>query len=368
MSAKSGMMRVGMIGGGSWASRHLQAWQKNPATEVVAIYNRTRARSAKLAAEFSIPDVHDDAESIIARRDVDIISISMPHHMHCALATAAADAGKHVYCEKPLAMTYAEAHQMWSRAKKAGVKTGMQYNPRQDPTIVKLRELVRSGYIGRVNHVELHFAADFTATPRFPMMWRFQKAVAGAGAIGDQGTYIIDQARWMFGEFAAVSGMLHTFIPERPVIGDHYDFFQAIAVAREGKVPADAPMAKVDNEDEAIFLADFASGASGVLKASRVHSDAKTKIYGADGTLWRDARSGKLLARKPGSSETVEIEVPARDPNETIVSQFVRDIQQDTEVGPTFYDGLKNIAVIDAVLLSAQARRWVNVEEVEKTS
>ena len=108
-------LRIGMIGGGSWADRHLRSYQKGGA-EVVVIYNRTRERADKLAEEFGIPDVSLEAESIIERDDIDAVSISMPHNMHFDLSLKAIEAGKHVYCEKPLAMDYPQAREMWHKS------------------------------------------------------------------------------------------------------------------------------------------------------------------------------------------------------------------------------------------------------------
>jgi predicted dehydrogenase len=362
------MMKVGMIGGGSWADRHLKSW-RIAGYETVGIYNRTRARSEKLAQEFDIPDIYENWEPLVAREDVDVISISMPHNMHYDIALAAIDHGKHVYCEKPLAMNYTQAREMWSRSQSAGVKTGMQYNPRVDPAMIKLRELITSGHIGDITHVDLHMASDFCADPNLPMMWRFEKAVAGTGALGDMGTYMIDLARWFLGEFEAVSGMMTTRITERPIAPENFDMFENLAYARDNRrnnqTPQTAQTGVVDNEDETVFLARFEAGATGIIKASRIHNDGKLKIHGSEGTLERDSASGKIVSKLRAEREPTEVDVPARDPNETIASHFVRNLADDGDEGPTFYDGMKNMAVIDAVVRSAAERRWVELAEVE---
>ena len=359
-------MNVGMIGGGSWADRHLKSWRKAN-YPVLAIYNRTRARSERLATEFNIPDVHDDWQSIVARADIDVISISMPHNMHHAITIAAIENGKHVYCEKPLAMSYQEAYEMWSRAKLAGVKSGMQYNPRTDPAMIKLQQMIEDGHIGTVNHVDLHMASDFCADPNLPMMWRFEKAVAGTGALGDMGTYMIDLARWFVGEFEYVSGMMTTRITERPIVRQNFNMFENLAYARDNRMvdrsPESTAMGAVDNEDETIFLARFASGATGTIKASRIHNDAKLQIHGSLGILRRDA-SGKIISKLRGETNFTEVDIPERDPDETIASHFVRNLEGDTDEGPTFYDGMQNMAVIDAVVRSNADQRWVDIEEI----
>ena len=334
---------------------------------MVAIYNRTRPRAEKLAAEFAIADIYSDTESVLQRDDIDVISISMPNNMHYDLSLAAIDAGKHVYCEKPLAMNFKQADEMWARAERAGVKTGMQFNTRNDPVNIKIKNLLEEGYVGEVNHIELNFASDFCANPDLPMMWRFDKSVAGTGALGDLGVYVIDTARWLIGEFSALSGMLRTYIPERRVIPDGYDLFEVLAMGRTNDAPTTGEMAQVDNDDEAIFLARFENGITGQIKASRINNDPQTKLLGTEGVLMKDPRTNKLLGRRRGEREFSEVDVPPRDQDETIVSQFVRNIRNDSNIGPTFYDGKQNQAVIDAVVLSATQQRWVQVDEIVKS-
>ena len=119
------------------------------------------------------------------------------------------------------------------------------------------------GYIGEVRHVELNMASDFCADPSFPMMWRMERSVAGSGALGDMGTYIIDMARWLVGEFVEVSGVLKTYITERPRVAGNPDFFETIAFANSKDAPLTGEMVKVDNDDEALFLAAFEGGTTG---------------------------------------------------------------------------------------------------------
>ncbi|MFC1504063.1 Gfo/Idh/MocA family protein [Spirochaetota bacterium] len=355
------IFRVGMIGAGSWAREHLAAWDTCKVTEVVAIYNRTTERAEKLAGEFNIADITGDAQEIIERKDIDIISISMPHNMHYDLSNAAVDAGKHVFCEKPLAMNYHEAKDMLERAEKAGVKTGIQFYPRIDPVMIKIKELIEEGYAGTVKHITLTFAADWCADPKFPMTWRFRKDMAGAGALADMGVYIIDSTRWLIGEFKAVSGVLKTHIKKRFVIHGRYDHHEIRNMVRTDTLPDTSETGEVENDDEVFFHALFENGAEGYLMASRVHTNREMKIEGSRGTLIKDYKTNKLFCKKTSESELKEIPVPKKDPNVTMISQFVRNIRQDTDIGPTYYDGMKAQAVIDAVISSAKKKQWVEM-------
>lgn len=354
------VLRVGMVGAGSWAKRHLDAWQKCPETRVVAIYNRTTTRAQAFADEYAIPDIYGNVESLLQRKDIDIVSISMPHHLHYPLVMAAIEAGKHVFCEKPLAMDAPQAREMWSSAQRAGVKTGIQFGHRVSPAAIRMRERIRDGSIGEIQYIEGSTCFDLGSDPAFPLVWRFRKEIAGAGALGDLGVYAIDAARWLVGEFAAVSGQVRTWIVNRPLIPDGYTLHQVIDMYKSGHLDPDADLGQVDNDDECLFLASFANGAQGYFKSSRLYGgEWGIKVYGSRGIL---AWEGNTLQGKQQGEETFStIEVPALDPAPTIVTQFVANILNDCDLSPTFYDGLRAQEVMDAVTISAEQQRWVSL-------
>lgn len=357
-------MRVAMIGAGSWSSRHVEAWQACGA-EIAILYNRTRPRADRLAEKYGIDQVTQDWREAINRTDVDVVSVSMPNNMHYELCMAGIEAGKHVYCEKPLAMNFVEAKTMWAAALDKGVKTGMQFNPRYDPAWLKIKELLDGGYIGDLRHVELNFATDAFANPSLPMMWRFDYSVSGTGALGDLGVYMIDLARWIVGEFQSVSGMLRTYVAERKVIPDEYDMFEVFAMGRKGNAPLTGETALVDNDDEAIFLAKFENGATGQIKASRVNADPVTKFLGSEGVLMRNPQTMQLVVKRSDEKEFSKVEVPSPDSYLNIVRHMYDNVMNDTDVGPNFYDGKQQQAVIDAVVRSDAERRWVDLSEFE---
>jgi len=353
-------LRVGMIGAGSWAKRHLDAWQTCPETELVAIYNRTTARAQAFADEYAIPDVYGDVESVLQRADIDIVSISMPHNLHHPIAMAAIAAGKHVFCEKPLAMDAQQAREMWSSAQRAGIKTGIQFGHRVSPAAVRMRELIQEGAIGEVQYVEGSTCYDLGSDPAFPLVWRFSKQVAGAGALADLGVYAIDAARWLVGEFTGVSGQIRTWIKHRPLIPDGYTLHQVIDMYKSSGLNLDADMGQVDNDDECLFLASFVNGAQGYFKSSRLYGgEWGIKVYGSRGSL--EWEGNKLLGKQQGEETLSTLEVPALEPAPTIVTQFVTNILNDADLSPTFYDGLQAQEVMDAVIHSAEQERWVSL-------
>ena len=357
-------MNVAMIGAGSWSSRHVEAWQACGAN-ITVLYNRTRPRAERLAKEYGIAEITQDWREAINRPDIDIVSVSMPNNLHYEISMAAIEAGKHVFCEKPLAMNFVEAKAMWVAARDKGIKTGMQFNPRYDPGWLKIKDLIKSGYIGDLRHLELNFATDAFAHPSLPLMWRFDYSVSGTGALGDLGVYMIDIARWIAGDFQSVSGMLRTYVSERQVIPDEYDMFEVFAMGRKGNAPITGETALVDNDDEAIFLAKFENGATGQIKASRVNADPVTKFLGSEGVLMRNPHTMQLVAKRIGEKEFSEIDVPPADSHLNIVRHMYDNIINDTDLGPNFYDGKQQQAVIDAVVRSDAERRWVDVSEFE---
>ena len=357
-----GKLRVGMIGAGSWASQHLKAWNANEHAEIVGISNRTEKRAEALAEEYGIPRVFSDANSLIQRDDVEIISISMPHNLHYSLAVAAIQAGKHVFCEKPLAMNLREARDMWEKAKEANVKTGIQFSHRNDPVFMHLHDLIGEGYLGDLQYIELKKCFDFgTRNDDFPLIWRFNKSIAGAGALGDLGVYAIDMARWLVGEFNRVCGQMKIFTKRRPIISDSYNAYEVLQMATERKFPESREMGDVDNDDECNIFVDFDCGAHGFIRASRFHDDREFKICGSRAEIRWEAIKGKLMGKLDGAREFSELDIPDIAPNPTIVTQFVSNIKNNTNLAPTFFDGMKAQEVMEATGISAVENRWIEL-------
>ncbi len=355
-------LRVGMIGAGSWARQHLQAWDANEHAEVVGIWNRTAKRAEVLAKEFNISQVVAEADALIHSDDVDVISISMPHNLHYPFSTAAIDAGKHVFCEKPLAMDLREARDMWRQAESAGVKTGIQFFHRNDPVLMHLRDLIADGYLGSIQYVELKQCFDFGARGNgFPWIWRCSKSIAGTGALGDLGVYLIDMARWLVGEFSRVCGDMKTFVHRRPMISDKYNVHEVVQMAAEKGLPELAETGVVDNDDECNIIVDFDSGAHGYIRASRFHADRGIIICGSRGEVRWNPAEGKLMGKTAGAEEHTEIHVPEMASKPTIVTQFVSNIRNGTNQPPTFFDGLKAQEVIEATSISVEEERWVTL-------
>jgi predicted dehydrogenase len=356
---------VGMIGAGSMARHHLDAWSRSDGVRVVAIYNRTQSKAEALAQEFAIPSVCAEVDSLICREDVGAVSISMPHSLHHPLALAAIAAGKHVFCEKPLATTLRDAREMWEQAEQRGIKTGIQFGHRFSPALNRLRALLLDGYVGQVQRLECSWCFDWARDPSFPLVWRFKRDLAGAGALADLGVYAIDAARWLIGEFRSVSGCLQTSVRERPVLAHERDFAEIVRMFSEGTLPPAQESGPVENEDECVFVASFENGAHGVFWASRMQDEQRLSVYGSQGVLTWHLRGETLYGRRSGHAELEPIPLPTNAAAPPFVSRFVASIRDGVERSPSFYDGLKAQEVIEAVLQSAHEQRWVPLPATE---
>jgi predicted dehydrogenase len=228
------------------------------------------ARAAAAAAALGFSGSTGDWRALVARQDVDIVDITTPNTLHREMALAAAAAGKHVYCEKPLAPTAAEALEMTLAAEKAGVTTAVGFNYLKNPLFQLAKEIIDSGEIGEIRTFEGIHAEDYMMDADGPWSWRLDPA-GGGGAMADLGSHVIATARFLLGPIAEVMGDVVTVIRDRPT---H---------------PGSAIRRSVEVEDVGRAFVRFAGGASGVLQASWVESGRKMRhdfhISGSRGGL-----------------------------------------------------------------------------------
>jgi predicted dehydrogenase len=354
-------IRIGMVGAGHIARSHARAWQQEAA--LAAICSRQRRKAEALARAFDIPVVCDTPGDLIARPDVDAVSIATPHHLHYAIAMQAMAAGKHVFCEKPLALNMQQARAMWACAQKTGVRTGMQSGIRTAfPGLRHLHRLIHEGRLGPVQYFEGVWGFDWAHRPDYPMGWRFKRQEAGTGALGDLGVYMIDAARWLIGEITSVCADFATHIRRRPVIPDRYDFAEVRRMHREGALPEAEGMATVENEDACTLMLRFAGGAQGYIRASRLHRNNTIKVEGAQAGYAWTLSTGQLMRRLPGEEAYTAVSLPDDLPAESMVTRFLDNIRYGTDHPPTFLDGLRAQEIIDAAIRSNAQRRWVRVK------
>jgi len=369
-------LNVAMIGYDFMGRAHSNAWRQvarfmpdlpyEPVMKVVA--GRTEAKVKEAAERLGWEEYATRWEDVIARKDIDIIDICTPGDSHMPIAIAAAEAKKHILCEKPLANTLADAQQMWNAATKAGVIHMVCHNYRRCPAVALAKQLIDARTIGQIYHYRGTYLQDWIVDPAFPRVWRLVKSMAGSGSLGDILSHTMDLSRYLVGEPVEVSALLKTFITERPLPDNP---------AKKGAV---------DVDDAALSLVRYDNGAVGYLEGTRFATGRKNynrfEINGAKGSIvWDLEQLNDLqlyVEEGPNSGfRTISVTdakhpyVGAWWPSGHIIGyehsfthtvyDFLRAIGEQKLPSPSFEDGYKNQRVLDAIERSAQDGKWVKI-------
>ena len=390
MAKMAKTLRVGMIGYRFMGKAHSNAWRQAPHffplkanVHMHTICGRDAVAVEAARSQFGWQHIATDWRKVVESPEIDIVDINTPNDSHAEIAIAAARAGKHVLCEKPLALTVKQCEDMVAAAKKARVVNMVCHNYRRIPAMAQARKMIQEGAIGQVYHYYARYAQDWIVNPDFPLVWRLQKGVSGSGTHGDINAHIIDLARYLVGEFQEVSGLMHTFIKERPLVdvGGKGQGLGGKAGRRMGKVTVD---------DAAMFIGRFKNGALANLEATRFALGRKNhieiEINGSKGSLVFDFEDMNRLKffdnANPGDRlgfRDILVTQPGGvhpyvghwwPPGHIIgyehtfvhtIADFVNACVNGKSVQPTFEDGLMNQRVLAAVEKSAVKRQWVKV-------
>jgi predicted dehydrogenase len=272
---------VGLIGTGFMGKCHALAYGAVkaafgdvPAIDRVALCDVDEAHARTCASEFGFARATTDWRDLLADRSIHLVSITSPNGLHREMAVAALAAGKHVWCEKPMALTLEDAEAMTEAAAKATTRaTALGYGYLRNPALQHARQLIAEGAIGDVFDFRGSVDEDYQADPQGPWSWRMTRKDAGLGTLGDLTVHLVSLAQELAGDIASLCAMVDVVHRERPV-------------------PGSAKMAAVENDDIAHALVRFASGARGVLASSRVahgrKNGLKVEVHGTKGTLWLD--------------------------------------------------------------------------------
>ncbi len=380
-SRKAPEIGVGMMGYAFMGKAHSNAYKTipymiypPPAIPVLAAIAGRDADSVKEAAlRYGYAAYYTDWHDLIKDERVQLFDNGGPNDVHAEPCIAAAQAGKHILCEKPLARTAKEAAAMLEAVSKAGVKNMVSFNYRYVPAIHQAYELIKTGRLGEIYHFRAVYLQEWIMDPNFGMVWRLEKNRAGSGALGDLGAHIIDLARFLVGEPRRVSAMARTFIKQRPL-------------------PGGVGMGEVNVDDAFTTLFDFENGAIGTLEASRFCAGRKNhqvlEINGSKGSLvfnlerlnelevfWKDEQP-----RETQGFHNVLISESYHPfwgnwwPHGHIIGwehTFIHEIAHlldaianHNEIAPygaTFEDGYKNAVICDAILESANTGRHIDI-------
>jgi predicted dehydrogenase len=352
-------IRVGLIGSGSVACRiHLPGLRLCPGVEIAGISSVDDDAEEKTG----VTPVHRSYQKLLERPDIDAVVIATPNHLHQEMALAAFAAGKHVLCEKPLALDAAEAAEMLAAARKSGRVHMTAFTYRYAPAVRYLKRLVDQGEIGELRVVR---AAYQMALSTHLMGWRSSRELAGSGVIADIGSHLIHLAQWLAGDIASLT-----------------------AVSRDFRNDAAS-----DVEDWIAFLAKFTGGASGTFEISRVCAgrgaditeNMQIELYGTNGAAvfslqdpWglqvalgeagRDP--ARLLERIDVPAQYLKLAGSPRDPGAGEMRwtyrydqafQFIDSVRRGVVEPPSFEDGLRCQKVLDAALASSETGKWVEI-------
>ncbi len=351
-----------------------------PRLKVICGRNQQALEAA--ARQFGWEETETDWRRVVERDDIEIVDIATPGFLHHPMALAAAAAGKHIICEKPLANTLAEAQEMLRAVKKAGVAHMVMHNYRKLPAIAYLKKLIEEGRFGTIYHYHGAYLQDWIISPQFPLVWRLDKKLTGSGALGDIGSHAVDFAHYLNGPIISVVSKMTTFIKERPLPGAGAGAWGAKGQKGKGKVTVD---------DDANFLAQFKNGSVGVFESSRFCGGRRNyntfQIYGSkgsaaynlerlneleiyDGTEPQAGQGFKTI----GVTESVHPYVGAWWPPGHIIGyehtfvhavhDFLTALEKGQMPSPNFGDAVEDQAVLDAIERSSRSGRWQKVGTV----
>jgi predicted dehydrogenase len=371
---------VGMLGYAFMGKAHSNAMKKLPymiypppaIPRLAAICGRNEEATRAAAVRFGYDRYYTDWRDMLADDKVQLFDNGGPNDAHAEPCIAAAQAGKHVLCEKPLGRTAEESKAMLDAVQKAGVKHMVAFNYRFVPAIRQIRKLIDSGALGRIYHFRASYLQEWIM-PHYnlPMIWRLQKKVAGSGALGDLGAHIIDLGRYLVGDVKSVSAMTKTFIPERPW--------------------GDGTMGKVDVDDAFAAVVEFENGALGTLEATRFAAGRKNanvlEINGEKGSIrFNLERMNEIDAfwiddepKETRGFHNVLVSEPYHPwweywwPQGHMIGwehTFVHEIahlldcivndKPVSPIGADFEDGYRTAVICDAILASAESKRQVD--------
>jgi predicted dehydrogenase len=383
-------LNVAMIGGGFMGKAHALAYAAMPMffwpAPAVPVRKVVVDVTDELADEgrrrYGFEESSSDWRSVVSRPDIDVVDIVTPNDSHAAIAIAAAEAGKHIICEKPLARSGDEAKTMLDAVRKAGVIHMVAFNYRRTPAVALARKYIEEGRIGEIRNFRGTYLQDWSADPDSPLSWRFQKKIAGSGSVGDIGTHVVDLARYLVDEIAEVSALVRTYNKTRPVQKGGLDKLGA------AEKNTSAERAEVDVDDEVVTLLKFASGAIGSLEATRNaygrNNFITFEIHGTKGSIAfnyerrdelqvmfaddpADARGFRTVYSGPAhpyGSGLWPIPALGIGYSETKIVEcfdFFTAIVSGKQPSPNFEDGYRTERVADALIESGESGAWVKV-------
>ncbi|QQM38990.1 Gfo/Idh/MocA family protein [Streptomyces liliifuscus] len=376
---------VAVVGFGWMGRVHTQAYARVPhhfpqlslRPELIAVADEVPGRAEEAAEQYGFATAARDWREVAADPRVQAVSIAAPNFLHREIGVAMAEAGKHIWIEKPVGLTAEDARAVAGAVTKASVQGTVGFNYRNAPAVAAARELIASGEIGTVTHVRIRLFSDYAAHPEGALTWRYERERGGSGVLGDLASHGVDLARFLLGEIASLAADTAVFVPERA---------RPTGATAGHTRSAGGELGPVENEDYVSCLLRFASGARGVLEACRVSVGEQNnygfEIHGTKGAVsWDFRRMGELsvsrgtsyqdqpvstlyvgpghgeyAAFQPGSANSMGYD----DLKVIEAYNFLRSIAEGTAYGATVEDAVHSAAALDAMSRSAESGTWAS--------
>ncbi|MFJ3230698.1 Gfo/Idh/MocA family protein [Streptomyces sp. NPDC086787] len=345
---------------------------------LVTVADPVPGRAEEAAARFGFAGATRDWREVAADPAVRAVSITVPNFLHREVGVAMAEAGKHIWIEKPVGLTSEDARTVADAVDAAGVRGAVGFNYRNAPAVEAARDLIAAGDIGAVTHVRVRLFSDYAAHPDAALTWRYERGRGGSGVLGDLASHGVDLAWFLLGDIASLSADTAVFVPERA----------RPSGATEGHTRAPGgERGPVENDDYVSCLLRFASGARGVLEACRVSVGEQNnygfEVHGSRGAVSWDFRrmnelavsrggvyqdqpvstvyvgpaDGEFAAFQPGAANAMGYD----DLKVIEAYRFLRSIAEDRPYGTTLTDAVRSAVALDAMALSARSGTWVDV-------
>ncbi|MFD8914619.1 Gfo/Idh/MocA family protein [Streptomyces sp. NPDC059575] len=377
---------IAVIGFGWMGRVHTQAYsrvrhhfpQLPVRPELVTVAEDVPGRAEEAAERYGFATATRDWREVAADPRVHAVSITAPNFLHREIGVAMAEAGKHVWVEKPVGLSGEDARAVADAVAKAGVQSAVGFNYRCAPAVEAARDLIASGELGAVTHVRVRLFSDYAAHPDGALTWRYERARGGSGVLGDLASHGADLARFLVGDIASLAADTAVFVPERAR--------PAGATAGHALASGGEP-GPVENEDYVNCLLRFASGARGVLEACRVSVGEQNnygfEVHGTRGAVFWDFRrmnelrvsrgttyqdqpvstvyvgpgDGEFAAFQPGAANAMGYD----DLKVIEAYRFLRSVAEGEPYGATLADAVRAAAALDAMAESAERRGWVDL-------
>jgi len=387
-------IRIGLIGGVGWmAKTHALTYAMaptifgnapaRPVLEMLAEATDELAKGA--AADYGARRWTSDWRKLVNDPNIDVVDISTPNHLHKEMVLAAAAAGKHIYCEKPLGLNADETRLMADAVRKAGVLNLVGHNFPHNPIHSLARDIIRGGEIGELVNMRMSFNVDFLADEEIPFIWRCDRKLAGSGTVGDINVHVFSFTEYLIGPLAEVCAKLTTVVKQRKVI-------EGATIGRSSDTSGEAKVRTVDTDDAVQMIATFENGCTGIFDTSRVahghKADMSYDIVGRKGAIrWSNDRLNELqvyttadpadrvgfkrIETNPahpyyGSFYPIaNIGMGYNDVKVIEVRELVRAVSgENVALWPDFAVAHRIQRYVEATIKSGEERRWVKISEI----